>query len=200
MGTVPNISQNLKRLEKSIRNYFIKCLFNGYECNDMNRKLFELPAEYGGLGIINPYKISDHEYGSSRIYAQRRITTHQKPTFNLRCRDKNKLREIKNGIKCENSKQYQGTLNKIKQNIENDRSRLKLLKWSIEPTACNWSTTIPLMEHDFYLNKTNFWDNIHICYDISLKYLLSTCICGQIFNLEHEFSCKKGGFITLCHY
>ena len=37
MRTIPNISQNLKRLEKSIRNYFIKSLFNGYECNDMER-------------------------------------------------------------------------------------------------------------------------------------------------------------------
>ena len=27
----------------------------------------------------------------------------------------------------------------------------------------------------------------------------SRCFCGQIFNLEDVFSCKKGGFITLRH-
>ena len=85
---------------------------------------------------------------------------------------------------------------KIKRNLENDRSRIKLLELSTEPTAYNWLTTIPLMEHDFYLNKTKFWDSIRICYDIRLKYLPSRYVCGQIFNLEHILSCEKGGFIT----
>ena len=114
MRTIPNISQNLKRLEKSIRNYFIKSLFNGYECYDMER-------------------------------------------------------ELSNGIKCEKSKQYQDTLSKIKQALENDRSRLKLLESSIEPTAYNWFTTIPFTENGFYLNKTTFWDSIRIRYDVPLK-------------------------------
>ena len=30
-------------------------------------------------------------------------------------------------------------------------------------------------------------------------YLPSRCVCGQIFNLDHALSCKKGGFITLRH-
>ena len=91
------------------------------------------------------------------------------------------------------------TLTKIKQTLENDRSRYKLLESSTEPTVYNWLTTIPLMEHDFYLKKTTFWDSIRICCDIPLKYLPSACVCGQIFNLEHGLSCKKSGFITLSH-
>ena len=144
MRTIPNISQNLKRLEKRIRNYFIKSLFNGYECYDMER-------------------------------------------------------ELSNGIKCEKSKQYQDTSSKIKQTPENDRSRLKLLESSIEPTAYNWFTTIPFMENGFYLNKTTFWYSIRIRYDVPPKYLPSRCICGKIFNLEHALSFKKGDFITLRH-
>ena len=70
METIPNISENLKRLEKNIRNSFIKSLFDGYECNDMERELFELPAKYGRLGIINPSKISHREYRNSRILTQ----------------------------------------------------------------------------------------------------------------------------------
>ena len=67
MRKIPNISQYLKRLKKSIRNYFIKSLFNGYECNGIESKLFELQAKYGGLGIINPSTIFDCEYHNSRI-------------------------------------------------------------------------------------------------------------------------------------
>ena len=91
------------------------------------------------------------------------------------------------------------TMTKIKQTLENDRSRLKLLDLSTENTAYNWFTTIPLIEHDFYLNKTVFRDSIRIPYDVTLKYLLARCVCGKIFNLEHALSCKKGGFITLRH-
>ena len=46
------------QLNKSIRKQFLKYLFNGYECDDMERELFELLARYGGLGIIKPSKIS----------------------------------------------------------------------------------------------------------------------------------------------
>ena len=105
MTTIPNILQNLKWLEKNIRNYFIKSLFNGYECNDMER---ELPTKYGGLEIINSFKISDCQYRKSRILTQER----------------SQLIKSQHGIKCENSKQYQDTLIKIKQTLENVRSRL----------------------------------------------------------------------------
>ena len=74
-------------------------------------------------------------------------------------------------MNCENSKQYQDTFTKIKQTLENDRSRLKLLEPSIEPTASNWLTTIPLID-DFYLNKS-FWNSTRIRCDIPLKYLSS---------------------------
>ena len=36
----------------------------------MDRKLFELPAKYGGLGIINPSKTSDREYHNSQVLRQ----------------------------------------------------------------------------------------------------------------------------------
>ena len=71
----------------------------------------------------------------------------------------------------EKSKQYQDTFTKIKQTLENDRSRLKLLEPSIEPAPSNWLTTIPLID-GFYLNKT-FWNSTRIRYDIPQKYLPS---------------------------
>ena len=49
----------------------------------------------------------------------------------------------------------------------------------------------------FYCDKTTFWNSICIRYDIPLNYLTSRCICGQILNLEHDFSCDKRGLITL---
>ena len=72
---------------------------------------------------------------------------------------------------------------------------------SVGPAVYNWLTTIPFMQHEFYLNKTMFWDSIRIRDDIPLKYLPSRCACRQIqiFNLEQVLSCEKGDFVILRH-
>ena len=65
-----NFMRILKQLGKSIINYFIKSLFDSYECYDMERWSFELPAKYGKLGIIKPCKIYDPEYRNIRMLTQ----------------------------------------------------------------------------------------------------------------------------------
>ena len=96
------------------------------------------------------------------------------------------MKEIENGIKCEKSKPYQDTLTKIKQTLENDRYRFKLLESSEEPTAYSWLTTTPLIEHVFYLDKTTFWDSIRIRYDIPLKYLHQDVFAGVKIAVGHQ--------------
>ena len=98
------------------------------------RESFELPAKYGGLSIINLSKISVHEYCNSQMLRQEgsQLMKNQHLVYNV---NQHKLKEIKNGIKCETSKHYQDTLTKIKQTLENDRSQLKLLESSIKPTT-----------------------------------------------------------------
>ena len=88
------------------------------------------------IKIINSSKISYCEYRNSCILTQEesQLIKNQHLIYDV---NQNKLKEIKNGIKCENSKQYQDTLTKIKLTLENDRSRFKFLESSIEPTACN---------------------------------------------------------------
>ena len=82
--------------------------------SDMERGLFELPAIYGGRGIIKPSKISDRENRNSQILTQEesRLIKNQHLISDV---NKDKLKEIKNGIKCEKSRQYQDSLTKIKQ-------------------------------------------------------------------------------------
>lgn len=52
--------------EKSISLSFIKSMFNGCDCNDMGRELFELPIRSDGVGIVNPSKTSNHKYQNSK--------------------------------------------------------------------------------------------------------------------------------------
>ena len=197
MRTIPNISTNLQRLENKIRYCFIKTLLNGYECTDLERELFELPAKFGGLGLINPSKISNNVYQHSRKISEEGSTLIKKQQ-DIYTVDEYKINNIKAEIKSQNTKDHENKLNEIKAQ-QSDQNKIKVINASTEPTAYNWLTTIPLVEHGFHLEKNVFWDSIRVRYNIPLKYLPSRCACGAIFNLEHAFSCKKGGFIPLRH-
>ena len=73
MRTISNIRDDLKPLEDAIRNTFIKALFTGYICNDIEMTLLALPKKFGGMGIIMPSGIYDDEYQNSL-----KITDHTK--------------------------------------------------------------------------------------------------------------------------
>ena len=60
-------------------------------------------------------------------------------------------------------------------------------------------TVLPLSEHDFNLNKKQFWNAIQLRYGWTIPHLPSLCVCGSKFDLQHCMSCKNGGFITLRH-
>ena len=64
MRTIPNISDDLKPYD-TIRNTFIKAVFNGYICNDIEMKLLALPIKFWGMGIVMPSDICDDEYQNS---------------------------------------------------------------------------------------------------------------------------------------
>ena len=68
-----------------------------------------------------------------------------------------------------------------------------------EAERYNWLTVLPLVEFDYYLNKEEFKDAIHLRYNGTMPRLPSICACGSKFTIEHAFSCKKGGFVTLRH-
>ena len=66
MRTVPDISTLLTPVDDAI-NDFRKTLFNNYDFNDLERKLWSLPVRMGGMGISIPSKVSDAQYEHSRL-------------------------------------------------------------------------------------------------------------------------------------
>ena len=82
----------------------------------------------------------------------------------------------------------------IEQNVSPDVRRA--ISDAKESGASNWLTAVPLYEHDFVLNKSEFRDAINIRYAKELKGLPSKCPCGQTFDMTHALNCKTGGFVT----
>ena len=50
LRTIPDISQNLKRLDDAINQYLVKHLVSNYTISDMERRWFSLPPRLGGMG------------------------------------------------------------------------------------------------------------------------------------------------------
>ena len=66
LRTVPNITNELKRVEAVVRNEFLPAITGGHQCSNEERKLLALPVKLGGLGIDEVDKISIYEYEASR--------------------------------------------------------------------------------------------------------------------------------------
>ena len=198
MRTIPNISANLQPLENAIRQEFIPAILNGYLCNDLERRLFSLPAKYGGLAIFNPTERCIIEYENSRKVTAGivQLVCDQSIIYNAN-NDKQQT-NITNQLKIEKSKRNQKILENIKNEIT-DPISLRTLEAILETGVSSWLTALPIKENGFFLEKQAFWDILYLRYNIQLKNLPSKCVCGKSFTIDHALSCPRGGFIAIRH-
>ena len=75
----------------------------------------------------------------------------------------------------------------------------RALDLAAEKGSSVWLTVLPLREMGFNLNKREFRDAIKLRYDWPVDDIPSTCVCGDIFTVDHAMICKRGGFITQRH-
>ena len=195
MRTIPDISHLLKPLDDAIDN-FTKVLLHGYEFNKDERSLFSLPARFGGMGMIIPSQISQQEYLNSRSVTSGTI---EKVKLNEIYSDNNKeVGKIKDHLKSEKRKQHGILLNEIKEKTASKQT-LRSIEAATENGASIWLTVLPIKRNGFFLEKQAFWDGIHIRYNIPLERLPTKCVCGFPFDLQHAFSCPKGGLVIARH-
>ena len=64
--TTPKVSDILKPRENTIRLHLLSCITGKSAINDLDKVIFTLPTRFGGLGILNPSRISDAEYEASK--------------------------------------------------------------------------------------------------------------------------------------
>ena len=67
LRTIPNIGNDLKRLDEAIDQYLIKHLFHNHSVTDIERIWLSLPPRLGGLGINVPSEVADTFYKNSRL-------------------------------------------------------------------------------------------------------------------------------------
>ena len=120
------------------------------------------------------------------------LITRQETTYGIQ---KETINNIKKKIKRNRQEYNQQKLIDIKSRLTSQQCRLNDI--NTEQGASTWLSTLPIEEEGYMLNKQEFWDLVNIRYGWPLSRTPRTCTCGNNFHIEHAFTCKKGGFITL---
>jgi len=82
------------------------------------------------------------------------------------------------------------------------KSRLDPLLQRIVDLKCSslWLTALPIQEQGFYLNKQEFCDAFSLRFGWQLYDVLSHCVCGSSFSVDHiAMICKHGGLTFIYH-
>ena len=194
LRTLPDIQDLLEPLENAISKVLIPAITE-HKSSQLDRDILALPVRLGGLGMTNPCLEANFEQSSSvkvttplvqQIVAQ----SHQMPDDSL-------VKPLQQAVRSERAKALQDRALHIREVAPQKVQRA--LDLAAEKGSSVWLTVLPLREMGFNLNKREFRDAIKLRYDWPVDDIPSTCVCGDIFTVDHAMICKRGGFVTQRH-
>ena len=194
LRTLPDITDLLAPLERAITEVLIPAITDHQVSTD-ERSLLALPVRMGGLGLANPSESSSLEYEVSvtvteplvqRIVAQ----NHQPPD----------VADMRSAISHTGAKKNEFLKGK-EETVKNSLSprSLRAAELASEKGASSWLTVIPIKDQGYDLNKREFRDAVKMRYYWEISDLPKSCVCGDIFDIDHAMICKRGGFIIQRH-
>ena len=198
MRTTNGISDLFLPLEEAINNILIPSLI-GRTLTPLERRIFSLPAKYGGMGILNPVEIAETEYAASLNITRILATAIKDQSISFE------------GIDWEQMKREKSMSTSTKNNANREKLRVILadehltphleraLELANEKGSSLWLTTQPCIDHGFFLNKIEFKDALCLRYNWQIKGISKHCTCGEENDVDHCLICKKGGYVTLRH-
>ena len=198
MRTTNGISDLFLPLEEAIKNILIPSLI-GRTLTPLERRIFSLPAKYGGMGILNPVEIAETEYAASLNITRILATAIKDQSISFE------------GIDWEQMKRAKSMSTSTKNNANREKLRVILadehltphleraLELANEKGSSLWLTTQPCIDHGFFLNKIEFKDALCLRYNWQIKGISKHCTCGEENDVDHCLICKKGGYVTLRH-
>ena len=196
MRTLPNIKEQLVKLDKAINESLLAALFKGRKLTDNERMLVSLPTRLGGLGIRIPSEISRNQYENS-VLITRQLTEHiilQKERIEI---DKEAIKDLIHEVKSakdeRNKEQFEKAID------ASDDIKARIIYATSEKGASAWLNVLPMKTKDFHLSKAEFWDALYLRYGFRMGDLPSKCACGNAFSISHSLTCPKGGYVIMRH-
>ena len=184
------------RCENAIRSLFIPTLTGHSAPSDLVRDLLALPANLGGIGLLNPLDISANQhFTSKKISAPLLERVIEQDHQSIGCSESQQ--QIKAAVHTEKR-------SRLKQSAKNIHEQLpaplqRSMELSQEKGASTWLTALPIDNHGFALHKTAFRDALSLRYGWAIKNSPSHCSCGHAFSIVHALSCPTGGYPSIRH-
>ena len=194
LRTLPDIQDLLEPLEEAISQVLIPAIVE-HKCSKLDRDVLALPVRLGGLGLSNPCHEAAREHASSiqvtsplveHIVAQ----THQLP-------DESLIESGRKAVKRGKAEELSGIAENLKEIVP--RKIKRALELAQEKGSSLWLKVLPLQEQGFNLSKREFRDAVKLRYDWPFDDILSVCVCGENFTVDHAMICKRGGFVIQRH-
>ena len=194
MRTMNNIEELFQPIEDIITEKFIPALTGRSHCSIEDRKLLSLPTRYGGLNITNPVEEANLQFDASKKITEplKHMVIEQAESYR-----KPDLSEVKAKLRQQKTDHHVNKAKAVRESLPITKQRtMDLLA---EKGSSSWLTVLPLKEHGFNLNKSEFRDALCLRYDWQLKNLPQHCVCGTIFSTDHAMVCPHGGMTIRRH-
>ena len=154
----------------------------------MERDILALPVRLGGLGIADPSIDANFDYTSSvkvtaSLVEQIVPQVHQLP-------EDSRIRSTQQEVRAERAKILGKRVERLKE-VAPQKTR-RALDLATEKGSSMWLTSLPLKEMGFNLNKREFRDGLSLRYDWPTTDIPSTCLCGELFTIDHAMICMRG--------
>ena len=177
----------LGSLEIAIQSRFIPALSGQPPPGKHTRELLALPAQLGGLGLLNPLVSAPEQQAASH-----EIST---PLVDRIINQDHRLDDCHAVQQSFKTRIQHNKRQKQKEDAKNLQCILPpalqcSMELSREKGASTWLTTPPIDEHGFALHKAAFRDSLSLRYGWPFQNSPSHCSCGQPFSVEHTLTCK----------
>ena len=192
----PNISDLLQPLETTILKEFIPAIA-GKSISDLERDLFSLPVQMGGLGLCDPSSIADFEFEASVSITSPLIQEIIQQHTKFSAAVLGDQHQAKVDVVSSRHQWQASCLSELMSLLPDDLRRIVQL--SSDKGASSWLSVLPIEEHGFALHKGAFRDALCLWYGWLPSSLPAKCVCGHGFIVDHAMNCSSSGFPTLRH-
>ena len=197
LRVIPHCGSLFADLEKSLSSCFLPALF-GVEVSAIERQLFSLPLQFGGLGVFNPVTMSDYCYDSSvrsTLLLRKSILGSATFEFDAHVETVQSARHSDRQYKIDH---FTDVFDQLIGMFDSLQQRAVLR--AKDSNLSSWLSVVPLESYHFDLSPQEFRDALALRYRKPLLDLPPFCDgCGAPFTVEHSLDCRVGGLVGYRH-
>ena len=196
--TLPFSEDLLQPLENAVSHNLIPALTGQPAPKEKIRALLALPIRLGGMGLVNPTCLPEHQQHTSLALTKPLVDRIKEQKQQM---DMLQVQQAQVCLKRKAQQQRRASAkeeaDKVIANLSSTQRRCAIA--AQEKGTSSWLSAVPIERLGFVLHKGEFRDAIALRYSWPLHFAPRSCRCGEQFDVDHVLTCKHGGFHILRH-